>query len=93
MFAQGEVLTGTKPGAVVIPASAVYRDDRSAKASYVFVVENNRAARRAVQIGRERNSTLEVVEGLGPGDLLIAEQSIELADGVRVEPAVANAEQ
>ncbi|MGE5569576.1 MAG: efflux RND transporter periplasmic adaptor subunit [Rhodospirillales bacterium] len=93
MFAQGEVLTGTKPAAVVIPASAVYRDDRSAKASYVFVVENDRAARRAVQIGRERDSTLEVVEGLKPGDLLIAEQSIELADGVRVEPAAANAEQ
>jgi len=93
MFAQGEVLTGMKPAAIVIPASAVYRDDRSAKASYVFVVEDNRAARRAVQIGRERDSTLEVVEGLKPGDLLIAEQSIEVADGVRVEPASANAEQ
>ena len=89
MFAQGEVLTGTDLKAVVIPASAVYRDDSSAKASYVFVVENSKAARRGVQIGRERDSTLEVVGGLKPGDLLIAEQSIELADGVRVEPVAA----
>lgn len=93
MFAQGEVLTGTNLDAVVIPAAAVYRDDRSAKSSYVFVVESNKAARRAIQIGRERDSSLEVVAGLKPGDLLIAEQSIELAEGVRVEPAAAKAGQ
>jgi RND family efflux transporter MFP subunit len=93
MFGQGEVLTGTAQEAVVIPASAVYREDRSAKASYVFVVENNKAARRPVQIGRERESSLEIVSGLKPGDLLIAEQSIELAEGVRVEPSTAKAGQ
>ncbi len=91
MFAQGEVLTGLEQQAVVIPASAVYREDRSAKASYVFVVENSKAARRAVRIGRERDSSLEIVEGLKPGDILITEQSIELADGVRVEPIGAKA--
>ena len=85
MFAQGEILTGVK-SALVIPSSAVYRDDRSAKTSYVFVRENGRAARRDIRIGQERNSDLEIVDGLRPGDQVIAEQNIEIAQGVRVEP-------
>jgi RND family efflux transporter MFP subunit len=84
MFAQGEIRTGAEMQAILIPATAVYRDDRSAKQSYVFVVENGKAARRAVRIGQERESTLEIVEGLKAGDLLVAEQSIEVAEGVRV---------
>ncbi len=86
MFAQGEILTGVVAEAVVIPAAAVYRDDHSSKSSYVFVVENGKAVRRAVKIGRERNGTLEIVDGLRPGDALIIEQSIEVAEGVRVNP-------
>ena len=85
MFAQGEILTGVKP-ALVIPGGAVYRDDRSAKSSYVFVLENGRAARRDVRIGQERDSQLEIIDGLKAGDQVIAEQNIEIAQGVRVDP-------
>ncbi|MCL4401866.1 MAG: efflux RND transporter periplasmic adaptor subunit [Acidobacteria bacterium] len=85
MFAQGEIRTGVQSQAVVIPLSAVYRDDRAAKDSYVFVAENGKATRRNVRIGRERDSKLEILAGLKPGDLLLTEQSIELAEGVRVE--------
>ena len=84
MFAQGEILTGVEANAIIIPASAVYRDDRSAKESYVYVAENGKAAKRAVRIGRERPGELEIVAGLKPGDMLVSEQSIELAEGVRV---------
>jgi RND family efflux transporter MFP subunit len=86
MFAQGEILTGVQAQAIVIPAAAVYRDDHSSKQSHVFVIENGKATRRAVRIGREQESGLEITEGLRPGDLLIAEQSIEVAEGVRVAP-------
>jgi membrane fusion protein, multidrug efflux system len=84
MFAQGEILTGVEANAIIIPATAVYRDDRSAKESYVYVAENGKAAKRAVRIGRERPGELEIVSGLKPGDMLVSEQSIELAEGVRV---------
>jgi RND family efflux transporter MFP subunit len=87
MFAQGEILTGVEARAVIVPATAVYRDDRSAKTSYVYVAENGKAARREVRIGRERETSLEIAAGLRPGDSLISEQSIELAEGVRVTPA------
>ncbi|MCL5744996.1 MAG: efflux RND transporter periplasmic adaptor subunit [Acidobacteria bacterium] len=86
MFAEGEIQTGVTAATIVIPAGAVYRDDRSAKSSHVFVIESGKAARRNVRIGRERDSKLEIVEGLKPGDLLITEQNIEIAEGVRVQP-------
>jgi HlyD family secretion protein len=86
MFAEGEILTGVQQRAIVIPAGAVYRNDGSAKESYVFVVENSKAVTRNVRLGREQDSGLEITEGLKPGDILVAEQRIELAEGVRVEP-------
>jgi RND family efflux transporter MFP subunit len=87
MFAEGEIRTGVDARAIVVVATAVYRDDAAAKSSYVFVVENGKAARRLVRLGRERDGTIEIVEGLAAGALVVAEQSIELADGVAVEVA------
>ncbi len=86
MFATGEILTEVQARAIVIPAAAVHRADAGAREAYVFVIENGRAARRAVRIGRERDSELEIVTGLREGDRLIVEPSLELAEGVRVEP-------
>lgn len=87
MFASGEILTDVVTRAITVPATAVYRADSESGEAYVLVVENGRAARRRVRIGRERDSELEIVEGLREGDLLIGEQNVELAEGVRVEPA------
>jgi RND family efflux transporter MFP subunit len=86
MFAEGEILTGANARAIVIPAAAVYRDDRSASAAYVFVAVDGKASRRTVRVGRERDGKLEILDGLNAGDTLIAEQSIEIAEGVRVRP-------
>ena len=86
MFVEGEIVTGLRRDAILIPAAAVYRDDGSAKSAWVFVVEGERALKRMITVGRERDSMLEVVDRLRPGDILVAEQSIQLADGVRVQP-------
>jgi RND family efflux transporter MFP subunit len=86
MFAEGEILTGVEQSAIVVPAVAVYRAEGTTSGAYVFVAENNKAVRRNVKIGRETDSKLEITDGLKPGDLLVAEQRIELAEGVRVEP-------
>jgi RND family efflux transporter MFP subunit len=86
MFAQGDILTGAERQAIIIPPAAAYRASGSGSEAYVFVVENGKAARRAVQLGREAEGRLEVVSGLKPGEVLIAEQRIELADGVAVAP-------
>ena len=70
---------------MIIPSSAVYRSNRPVKDSFVFVVDHGKAIRRVVQIGRERGSTLEIIQGLNVGDVLIANQNIEVTEGVRVD--------
>lgn len=85
MFAQGEILTGASTATILIPLAAVYRDDSSVKVSYVYVVDGGKAHKRQVRIGREVAQKLEIVEGLKPGDMLVPERSIELADGVDVK--------
>jgi RND family efflux transporter MFP subunit len=87
MFAEGEILTGMNASALLLPATAVYRDDAAAKSSYVYAVEAGKAVRHNVRIGRERDGTLEIVDGLAAGAVVVAEQSIELAAGVAVETA------
>jgi RND family efflux transporter MFP subunit len=84
MFAEGSIQTGIAQEAIVIPAAAVYRNQGDAKDSYAFVVEIDKAVQRKLRIGREIDSKVEIVEGLKPGDLVVSEQKIELADGVRV---------
>jgi len=84
MFADGDILTGVDQEAIVIPAAAVYRNQGDAKEAYAFVVENDKAVQRKLRIGREIDSQVEIVDGLKPGDLVVSEQRIELADGVRV---------
>ncbi len=86
MFAQGAIQTGVEHNTVVVPAVAVYRSAGSGGEAYAFVVENGKAARRAVRIGRETGGRVQIREGLRPGDVLIAEQKIELAEGVSVSP-------
>jgi membrane fusion protein (multidrug efflux system) len=87
MFAEGEIQTGVTARAFVLPAATVYRDDAAAKSSYVFTVEDGKAVRRLVRIGRERDGHLEILDGLSAGMLVVAQQSIELAAGVAVEVA------
>ncbi len=86
MFAEGEIMAGVAQSAIVVPAAAIYRAEGTTSGAYVFVAESNKAVRRNVKIGRETDSKLEITDGLKPGDLLVAQQRIELADGVRVEP-------
>jgi RND family efflux transporter MFP subunit len=85
MFAEGEILTGHEAQALIVPTDAVYRDDRSAKDCFVFVLDAGKAVKRAVRLGREHGTELEVAEGLKPGDQVIAEQNIQIAEGVRIE--------
>ncbi len=84
MFVKGRLITGTKPDAVIVPIDAVWR--RTAEAPYVFVVEQNQARKREVRLGLEMPGAFEIVAGLKPGEVVVAEQNLELAEGVTVTP-------
>jgi RND family efflux transporter MFP subunit len=84
MFVKGKIIVGNKPSAMVVPPNAVWR--RVDQPPFVYVVEGNLAKRREVKLGLESPETLEITGGLRPGDIVIAEQYLELADGVSVVP-------
>ena len=86
MFAQGEILTGVKRALVIPVERRLPRRPvgQSRPTSSCWKTARPRAATCASAGSATRK--LEIVEGLKPGDQVIAEQSIEIAEGVRVEP-------
>jgi RND family efflux transporter MFP subunit len=84
MFVKGRLITGTKAATLVVPSRAVWH--RAGQPSFVFVVEEGRARRREVTLGIEQVDAVEIQQGLREGEVVIAEQNLELADGARVTP-------
>jgi HlyD family secretion protein len=69
---------------LTVPASALVRDGASWG---VFVVDQGRATRRPVTIGRLGETSAQVVAGVARGDRVIVLPSDKVRDGVRVERA------
>ncbi len=65
-----------------IPTSALFRDEQGWK---VFIVENGKAVRRAVEIGHQNGLAAEVRSGLKEGDQVILHPSADVKEGVEVE--------
>jgi membrane fusion protein, multidrug efflux system len=82
MFAKGRIVVGKKLNALVVPADAVWR--RSGEPPFVYIVEQNQARKREVRLGLEQSNSYEVTQGLKPGEWVVTEQSLELAEGVRI---------
>ncbi len=66
----------------MIPKAAVRQDSGK---SVVFVVSQQKLERRAVSLGAERGSDVEVIAGVMPGDLLVIRGAENLRDGQSVE--------
>jgi RND family efflux transporter MFP subunit len=77
MSVEANVVTREKQGALLIPADAVLGNQ-------VFVVEGDRARRRQVEIGIRGTRSVEVVSGLGEGELVVSPAPADLADGGRI---------
>jgi RND family efflux transporter MFP subunit len=65
--------------ALAVPQKAVLDN------SYVYVVEGGKAVRKAVTLGLENTTSVEVLSGLAEGDLVIIEGNYGLEDGAAVE--------
>lgn len=78
MFARGELLLGSR-AALSLPQSAVLLRDGFA---YVFVVgADQRVTQTKVSTGRRQGDRIEVLQGLGPQDRVVAGSVAFLADG------------
>jgi RND family efflux transporter MFP subunit len=77
-----ETAAADGPKAVaLVPADAIARDG---EAVYVWVVDDGRAARRPVRVAAGAADPVGVLDGVKPGDVLIANPAATLRDGDRV---------
>jgi RND family efflux transporter MFP subunit len=68
-FARAEIITSEQPG-IVIPHTALVV---FAGVEKVFAVADGKATEKRVRTGRRFTETIEIVEGLEPGDMVIVE--------------------
>ncbi|MCR9255246.1 MAG: HlyD family efflux transporter periplasmic adaptor subunit [Alphaproteobacteria bacterium] len=70
-----------REGVIRLPMGAIFREGRDWA---VFIVEDQRAVLRRIEIGARNSDMAEVVSGLSPGDRVILHASDRIADGVRI---------
>ncbi len=76
---------GPRPQAQsMIPTSALRRDGSQV---VVFIVNDEVVERRAITLGRELGTEVEVVAGVAPGERLVVQNLDSLSDGQRVRVA------
>lgn len=80
-FATVRIVTDTRPDAVLVPKSAVVREDSS---HYLFVADGDRARRRKVRLGYASNGRIEVATGLTGRESVIVAGQGTLKDGARL---------
>jgi RND family efflux transporter MFP subunit len=81
---------GTKENVLLVPASAIVNEGGS---EAVYVVENDRAARRPVRTGMTSSGNVEILAGVASGDLVVVAGTNNLRDGANVRvvnPAAAS---
>ena len=86
MYAQVEISPAEKRSSLRVPANTLMID---AKGNRIAIVDaDDRVHFRTVEFGKDYGSEIEVLNGIGPDDRLIANPSDELAEGgkVRIAP-------
>lgn len=77
----GEVVleVSTREDALVVPQEAILDNN------HVYIAQGGKAAKREVTLGLQNTALIEVLSGLGEGDLVIVEGNFGLEDGVPIE--------
>jgi len=83
MFIEARLQTSVRPDAVVIPEDAI---TPMQGAMWVWVVQAGKAERRQVTLGIRMPGTVEVWEGVEPGDQVVVSGAERLTPGASVQP-------
>jgi len=81
MFTRIAFVDRTLREALILPRQALVGSIREPK---VFLVRNGKATLRTIVVGQELQNTLEVLEGLAPGDSVVTSGQNELGEGTPV---------
>jgi membrane fusion protein (multidrug efflux system) len=88
LFVRVVLQLGTRANAVVVPSDALVRE---LVGSFVYVVENGVATRRAVTLGTHQDNMIEIRDGLKAGERFVTVGAFRLRDGDRVQETAAPA--
>ena len=89
-FVRAEVILGIEPSALSLPSAAV---QLGPKGPYVFVVKDNVAELRQIEIKRTQQGETIVGSGLRPGEIVVVDGQLRLVNGAAVAPRGAPGEQ
>jgi membrane fusion protein (multidrug efflux system) len=81
MFARVTLITRTEKDALVLPEEAFVPQGTE---QYVFRVVDGKAARVKVETGQRRDGKVEIVSGVGGGDVVVTAGQSRLRDGAQV---------
>lgn len=87
LFVEGRIVTGRRPGVVVVPRAALVSWDTAAATATLFVVEGDHARRLEIATGRADGDRVEVLRGLEAGRPVVTRGGFNLRDGDRVAVA------
>ncbi len=85
LFGRAEVRAGRVAGALVVPPAALVRDGGTPDEAQVFVVGAGKAERRAVALGVESATAIQVTTGLRAGERVVLDPPAALSSGAPVE--------
>jgi len=80
-LARIRITVDERGGTLAVPAAALGEDGQK---RYVYLVRDERLARRTVEPGVTRGEWTEIRAGLEPGDIVLATNPIDMRDGQRV---------
>jgi RND family efflux transporter MFP subunit len=87
MFVKGQIKTGERTGVLQIPRAALLSWDLERNTGEIFVIKGDVAERRAVRTGDITGESVEVVQGIAPGEKVVTRGGFNLRPGDRVEIA------
>jgi membrane fusion protein, multidrug efflux system len=82
MIAIMKIVDYSNPKAFVVPVSTI---QKAQEGDFIFIVENKKAKKIKVKVGRTYNGNAEILEGLKEGDQLIFKGFQELNEGETIK--------
>lgn len=83
LFVRVDVSLGSKVDAIVIPEQAIWPVGQD---KIVYVVVDGVARQRVVETGSRQPGTVEVIQGLESGEIIVTAGQMKLYDGANVRP-------
>lgn len=83
MFARIRIEIETVNNAVLIPDKAITLNNKNEPIAFVIV--NGKAEARKLRLGMEKDLTVQIVEGIKPGEMVVVEGNEKLKNGAAVK--------